>query len=375
MVTVRMQSVTDRGHECFRMDICDNGIGMSRQQVEDIFKPFYTASLGVSDMSTGMGMSVVKLAVESMDGNIQVNSVYGEGSEFTILIPVRHDRAVANFTEVLSEDKLSIGSAEAASVQENDLVQDAESPRILIVEDRPEVARWEMRQLEKGYSFYFASDGAEGFRKAEEIVPDLIITDVMMPVMDGLEFCRKVRSSELLSHVPVIMVTAKAEQEDRLKGLEAGADAYLEKPYDENELSVRVRMLLEQRMILRRRYASAEEEVVRNDDLNLADKAFLERFTTALDKAFEDGKVDCEDLASVLCIGRVQLNRKMKAITGLKTTEYILNVRISRAKTLLETTDLSIGEVALKCGIEDVGYFSTLFRKNTGMTPSAWRKK
>lgn len=320
-------------------------------------------------------MSVVKLAVESMDGNIRVNSVYGEGSEFTILIPVRHDRAVANFTEVLSEDKLSTGSAEAASVQENDLVQDAESPRILIVEDRPEVARWEMRQLEKGYSFYFASDGAEGFRKAEEIVPDLIITDVMMPVMDGLEFCRKVRSSELLSHVPVIMVTAKAEQEDRLKGLEAGADAYLEKPYDENELSVRVRMLLEQRMILRRRYASAEEEVIRNDDLNLADKAFLERFTTALDKAFEDGKVDCEDLASVLCIGRVQLNRKMKAITGLKTTEYILNVRISRAKTLLETTDLSIGEVALKCGIEDVGYFSTLFRKNTGMTPSAWRKK
>ena len=375
VVTVRMQSVTDRGQECFRMDICDNGIGMSRQQVEDIFKPFYTASLGVSDMSTGMGMSVVKLAVESMDGNIQVNSVYGEGSEFTILIPVRHDRAVGNCTEVLSEDKLSIGSPEAASVQENDLVQDAESPRILIVEDRPEVARWEMRQLEKGYSFYFASDGAEGFRKAEEIVPDLIITDVMMPVMDGLEFCRKVRSSELLSHVPVIMVTAKAEQEDRLKGLEAGADAYLEKPYDENELSVRVRMLLEQRMILRRRYASAEEEVVRNDDLNLADKAFLERFTTALDKAFEDGKVDCEDLASVLCIGRVQLNRKMKAITGLRTTEYILNVRISRAKTLLETTDLSIGEVALKCGIEDVGYFSTLFRKNTGMTPSAWRKK
>ena len=133
VVTVRMQSVTDRGQECFRMDICDNGIGMSRQQVEDIFKPFYTASLGVSDMSTGMGMSVVKLAVESMDGNIRVNSVYGEGSEFTILIPVRHDRAVANFTEVLSEDKLSTGSAEAASVQENDLVQDAESPRILIV--------------------------------------------------------------------------------------------------------------------------------------------------------------------------------------------------------------------------------------------------
>lgn len=375
VVTVRMQSVTDRGRECFRMDICDNGIGMSCQQVEDIFKPFYTAASGVSDMSTGVGMSVVKLAVEAMDGSIQVHSIYGEGSEFTILIPVRYDKAVGDCTEILSDDMPSTDYAGGVYLQEDDQVQDAESPRILIVEDRPEVARWEMRQLEGKYSFYFASDGAEGLRKAEDIVPDLIITDVMMPVMDGLEFCRKVRSSELLSHVPVIMVTAKAEHEDRLKGLEAGADAYLEKPYDENELSVRVRMLLEQRSMLRRRYASGEGEVIQNDELSLADKAFLERFTTALDKAFENGKVDCEDLASALCIGRVQLNRKMKAITGLKTTEYILNVRISKAKTLLETTDLSIGEVALKCGIEDVGYFSTLFRKNTGMTPSAWRKK
>lgn len=375
VVTVRMHSATDRGIECFRMDICDNGIGMSRQQVEDIFKPFYTASSGVSDMSTGVGMSVVKLAVEAMDGSIQVHSVQGEGSEFTILIPVRHDKAVGDCPEVLSDGVPAIDTAGNMYPQENDQVQDDESPRILIVEDRPDVARWEMRQLGVAYSFYFASDGAEGLRKAEEIVPDLIMTDVMMPVMDGLEFCRRVRASELLSHVPVIMVTAKAEHEDRLKGLEAGADAYLEKPYDENELSVRVHMLLEQRSMLRHRFSSGEAEIVRGDDFNLADKAFLERFTSALDKAFASGKVDCENLASSLCIGRVQLNRKMKAITGLKTTEYILNARISKAKTLLETSDLSIGEVALKCGIEDVGYFSTLFRKNTGMTPSAWRKK
>ena len=250
VVTVRMQSVKDRGMECFRMDICDNGIGMSRQQVENVFKPFYTADSGVSDMSTGVGMSVVKLAVETMDGSIHVHSVQGEGSEFTILIPVRHDKAVGECPEFLCDDMPAAENAGVVHPDEMDQVQDTEFPRILIVEDKPEVARWEMRQLEGGYSFYFASDGAEGLRKAEEIVPDLIITDVMMPVMDGLEFCRKVRSSELLSHVPVIMVTAKAEHEDRLKGLEAGADAYLEKPYDENELSVRVRMLLEQRSML-----------------------------------------------------------------------------------------------------------------------------
>ena len=262
VVTVRMHSVIDLGREFFRMDVCDNGIGMSRQQVEDIFKPFYTASSGVSDMSTGVGMSVVKLAVEAMDGSIQVHSDQGEGSEFTILIPVRHDKAVGDCSEALSDDIPATDNAGVVYPDDKDQVQDTESPRILIVEDRPEVARWEMRQIEGGYSFCFASDGAEGLRKAEEIVPDLIITDVMMPVMDGLEFCRKVRSSELLSHVPVIMVTAKAEQEDRLKGLEAGADAYLEKPYDENELSVRVRMLLEQRSMLRNRFASGGAEVM-----------------------------------------------------------------------------------------------------------------
>ncbi len=374
VVTVKMQVVTDHRRECFRMDVCDNGIGMSQQQLKDIFKPFYIASSGMSDMSTGVGMYVVKLATEAMDGSVQVHSEVGEGTEFTILIPMRHDKAADECQVDVSESTLLTDPQAEAEGPDDVNDSDAEAARILIVEDRPEVARWEMRQLEGRYSFYFASDGAEGLRKAEEIVPDLIITDVMMPVMDGLEFCRKVRSSELLSHIPVVMVTAKVDHEDRLKGLEAGADAYLEKPYDENELSVRVRMLLEQRNRLRRRFSSGIG-AVQEDDLNIADKAFLELFAEALDKAFAKGKVDCEELASDLCIGRVQLNRKMKAITGLKTTEYILNVRISKAKTLLETTDLTIGEVALKCGIEDVGYFSTLFRKNTGMTPSSWRKK
>ena len=374
VVTVKMHTVSVHGKECFRMDVCDNGIGMSRQQMEDLFKPYYTASSAMSDMSTGVGMSVVKLAVEAMDGSVQVHSSLGEGSEFTILIPVRHDKASDVCPEGLADVEMPADSPADGLEQYED--QDAaEFPRILIVEDRPEVARWEMRQLEGNYSFSFASDGSDGLRKAEEIVPDLIIADVMMPVMDGLELCRRVRASELLSHIPVIMVTAKADQEDRLKGLEAGADAYLEKPYDENELSVRVRMLLEQRRMLRGRFSSGEGQVVQKEDFSMADKAFMDRFTSALDKAFASGKVDCEDLASELCIGRVQLNRKMKAITGLKTTEYILNVRISKAKTLLETTDMTIGEVALKCGIEDVGYFSTLFRKSTGMTPSAWRKK
>lgn len=159
---------------------------------------------------------------------------------------IRHDKAVESRVTQAPTDAVYVSSAvvleNVGTVQESE-----DAPRILIVEDRPEVARWEMRQLDSRYSFWFASDGAEGLRLAEEIVPDLIIADIMMPVMDGLEMCRKVRSSELLSHIPVIMVTAKAGQEDRVAGYEAGADAYIEKPYDEDELAVRVRTLLDQR--------------------------------------------------------------------------------------------------------------------------------
>ena len=312
-----------------------------------------------------------------MGGSSCVRSIVGEGTDFEIMIPIRHDKVVEACSVPSADDMVC---ETAADVVENNAAVNVgdESPRILIVEDRPEVARWEMRQLDSRYSFWFASDGAEGLRLAEEIVPDLIITDIMMPVMDGLEMCRRVRSSELLSHIPVIMVTAKAGQEDRIAGFEAGADAYVEKPYDEDELAVRVRTLLDQRERLEIRYSSHADETTSDSDVrgySVKDQAFLDRFNDVVEASFAKGKVDCEAIASELCVGRVQLNRKIKAITGCKTTEYIHELRIAKAKDLLERTPLSIGEIALKCGIEDVGYFSTIFRKAVGMTPSAYRNR
>lgn len=349
-----------------RLKVTDDGRGIDPDHLKDIFKPFYG---GNGDIGTGVGLSVVRLSVEAMGGMLDVRSEVGKGTEFEIVLPLLQDKGAV---PVSAEDFVA-GDADVAVGQvTNEDVPVDEAPRILIVEDKPEVARWEMRHLDSGYAFYFASDGAEALKKAEEVVPDLIVTDVMMPVMDGLEFCRRVRESELLCHVPVVMVTAKAGHEERLKGIEAGADAYIEKPYDQKELSMRVRMLLEQREILKKSVMAAD--ALPEPSMSVVDQVFMDKFNAALDKAFAGGKVDCEVLASELCIGRVQLNRKLKAITGCKTTEYILNMRMMKAKKLLSSTDLSIGDVALQCGIEDVGYFSTLFRKNTGMTPTAWRK-
>lgn len=365
-----------RGAEYIVISVRDQGEGMSEARLEEIFKPFRRFSHTGNEMSTGIGLYVVKLSVEAMSGSIDVRSVPGEGSEFDICIPIRHDMASGPLEKqcAYEAEPVSAGPVVNGSVMSDD----EEAPHILIVEDHPEVARWEMRHLDPQYSFHFAGNGAEGLELAEEIVPDLIITDVMMPVMDGLEFCRRIRSSELLSHIPVVMVTAKATQDDRLKGLEAGADAYLEKPYDEGELALRVKSLLEQRKRLRLRYsgmASVQECAGEARSHTVVEQVFLDKFSEALETAFARGKVDCEVLAAELCVGRVQLNRKIKAITGCKTTEYIHALRIAKAKELLDSTALSVGDVALKCGVEDVGYFSTLFRKTVGMTPTAYRNR
>lgn len=377
-VKVVLRRIFRHGSEYLELHVSDDGKGMTSQQVENIFKPFYRAGGSNGDTGTGLGLYVVKLSSEAMGGNVEVKSAVDEGTDFEILIPVRHDKAVHAVDAGMSRPADGIPAAE---IRDNEAViaDGDESPRILIVEDSPEVARWEMRQLDSRYSFWFATDGAEGLRLAGEIVPDLIITDVMMPEMDGLEFCRRIRASELLNHIPVVMVTAKAGQEDRIAGFEAGADAYLEKPYNEDELSVRVRTLLGQRERLKMRWSGHADDLRSESgtgrSLSEKDQAFLDRFDEVLEAAFAKGKVDCEELASELCVGRVQLNRKVKAITGFKTTEYIHVIRIAKAKEMLDTTALSIGEIALKCGIEDVGYFSTLFRKSVGMTPTAFRNR
>lgn len=353
-----------RGNETVLIKVKDNGVGMTREQIEHAFQPFYQANPIL--IGSGVGLPVVMLSAQAMGGTVDISSAHSEGTEVDVRIPILHGNA--------SHDKDTFGKRqyEDMGIPSVDVLETSEMSRILIVEDSPDVARWQMRQLGGGYVFYFASNGAEGLRVAEDVVPDLIISDVMMPVMDGVEMCRKIRDSEILNHIPVLMVTARTGHEEKMEGLKAGADAYLEKPYREEELAVRVKQLLEQRKKLKLCYSSKEDEI-RSDTYSVAERDFLDKFNAALESAFAKGKIDCEELASELCIGRVQLNRKLKAITGYKTTEYIHALRMAKAKELLEMTSLSIGEIAMKCGIDDVGYFSTIFRKSFGVTPTAYR--
>lgn len=359
--------------------VSDSGIGMTAQQKSKVFIPFYQGANDVANIGTGIGLSLVKQAVEAMNGKIEVYSALGEGTTFVISLPVKTTDKMPMAFDKSKIVRPEIPIDENTSFPEDD-DNDKENIRILIIEDTPAVSHYMMRQLNPDYSFFFASTGREGLEKAGNVVPDLIITDIMMPEMDGLELCRQIRKSELLNHIPVIMVTAKASHEDRLKGLEAGADAYLEKPFSADELKVRVEKLLEQRQLLRQKYSHViETEDFESDNatpvLSERDKAFVAKLTDSLQSMMEKGKIDYDALAYDLCISRAQLNRKLKAITGFTTTEYILHIRISLAKRLLDTTDLPIWEVAEKCGMDNATYFGIIFKKTVGITPLQYKKR
>ena len=364
----------------FILTVCDEGKGMAPEVLRNIFKPFYQAPDQSMSIGTGVGLSIVKLDVEAMNGRIEVHSAVGKGTVFIVALPLSCGEKLNRHFDF--NDYVQPGAirevVETECEANEDVVHEGmeNATRILIVEDTPEVARLQMNQLNSDFNYYFAQNGAEGLERAAAIVPDLIITDVMMPGMDGFEFCRRLRASGALNHIPVIMVTAKCTHEDKMAGLEAGADAFLEKPFHADELNVRVVKLLEQRSLLQQKWRSAIDDGARDlSGIPESSRKFINDFTDAVNNCLKTGELDHNPIADALCITRIQLNRKVKAITGLTTTEYISRIRISLAKKLLDNPDMLIGDIAQRCGVEDVAYFSSVFKKATGYTPSGWRNR
>ena len=364
----------------FILTVCDEGKGMAPEVLRNIFRPFYQAPDQSMSIGTGVGLSIVKLDVEAMNGRIEVHSAVGKGTVFIVALPLSCGEKLNRHFDF--NDYVQPGAirevVETECEANEDVVHEGmeNATRILIVEDTPEVARLQMNQLNSDFNYYFAKNGAEGLERAAAIVPDLIITDVMMPGMDGFEFCRRLRASGALNHIPVIMVTAKCTHEDKMAGLEAGADAFLEKPFHADELNVRVVKLLEQRSLLQQKWSSDIDDGSRDlSGVPESSRKFINDFTDAVNNCLKTGELDHNTIADALCITRIQLNRKVKAITGLTTTEYISRIRISLAKKLLDNPDMLIGDIAQRCGVEDVAYFSSVFKKATGYTPSGWRNR
>lgn len=358
--------------------VADTGKGMSAEELPHIFDTFYQGESHRGEMGTGIGLSLVKQMTEGMGGEITVKSAEGEGSVFTVTLPLKHGESI--WKKWIPDEYTPELSLPEESQKENLINMGAEpdddmQPAILIVEDNANVSYYIGELLKRNYRLLYARNGAEGLEKAEEFMPDMIITDMMMPEMDGYELCRRVRSSAILNHIPIIVVTAKCEEADRIRLLEAGADAYLQKPFNDEELRTRAAKLLEQRRLLREKYTHAlHEGTEQSVELSPLDKEFLGRLTNIIYAQLSDSTLNSNSVADKMCMSKSQLNRKIRTITGYNTAAFILQMRMEKAKRMLASTDTPISDIAMKCGFEDASYFGRVFKQAFNITPSQHRK-
>ena len=257
-----------------------------------------------------------------------------------------------------------------------DSVEDGDKPLALIAEDNAEVARYMRELLLEKHRVMYAPNGRDALAKAMEYVPDIILTDLMMPEMDGYELCRNVRSCALLNHVPIIIVSAHGEHRELIKGFEAGADAYVTKPFNSEELLMRVEKLIELRKLLREKFSNALlDDTVEKVDTTAADQKFMSQLHQILQANMSDTALGSAFVAEKMFTSQRQLNRKVKALTNIDTATYIREFRILFAKQMLKNTDSSITDIYMQCGFDSPSYFSKVFKQSTGMTPTEYRKK
>lgn len=368
------------GISALQITVSDTGAGIPEGQLTGIFDRFFQAENQhySSTGGTGVGLSLTRELVRTMGGDIAVRSTLGQGTTFTVQLPITNQAPWGSAAPVMPR------SAATFPVQSDLPVADESLPQLLLIEDNPDVMAYLVTCLQSAYRLELAYNGREGYEKALQLVPDLIVSDVMMPEMNGLEVCDRLKNDERTSHIPVVLLTAKADVGSRIAGLRRGADVYLSKPFHEEELRVVLHNLLEQRRKLQVRFgAFAPAQMVTNApemevpeasaDLKIENE-FLQKIWQHVGQALEDTDFDGPRLAKLMLLSEVQLYRKIKALTGKSTAVYIRSIRLHTALDLLRTTSLTVSEIAYRVGFEDPNYFSRTFSQEFGAAPSEMRK-
>ncbi|BAO75172.1 ATP-binding protein [Winogradskyella sp. PG-2] len=356
-----------------QIEVTDQGYGIAEDELHFIFDRFYQVENTEHKVSqgTGIGLALTKELVELFNGKITVTSKIDKGTTFNITLPITNKAVTKDVDQI--EQQITIGTVVP---QLNDVIVDEDSNSVLIVEDNTDMAHYIASCLKPDYKVSFAKDGKVGLECAKQSIPDIVITDVMMPVMDGYEFTEKLQANANTNHIPIIMLTSKAMQEDKLQGITSGADAYLTKPFQKEELRLRMQMLITKRKQLQEHYSvnkivEQKEEQPKPTDKKLI---FLNSVIDAVHQNIDNSNFGATELAISLTMSDSQLYRKLKAISNTSTAVFIRRVRLEKGKELLKSSELSISEIAYSTGFNDPNWFSKSFKEEFKQSPTEFRK-
>lgn len=371
---------TSQEGNLFCLRVQDSGIGIADGELPHIFDRFFQADPSATreGEGTGVGLALTRELVKLMEGSIEVESTLGVGTSFIVKLPItQHAHILEEGPRVAQQAVpwVPIPEPVTTSLLPED---DSNRPLVLLIEDSPDVVTYLQSCLEVDYRIAIAPNGQAGIEQAFQLVPDLVITDVMMPRKDGFEVCHELKQDIRTSHIPVIMLTARADEEAKLSGLRRGADAYLTKPFNEEELLVRVSNLLELRQRLYARYAASDSPPLSKEtpqqELEQED-AFILQFQQVVADNLDNYDLDVPALCEAMGMSRSPLHNKLKALTGMSTTEFIRYLRLTKSKELLIDETFNIAEVSYQVGFQDPNYFTRKFRELFGVTPKAWREE
>jgi DNA-binding response OmpR family regulator len=357
--------------------VLDSGIGLEKDKQNKIFDRFYQIGneLTFSSIGTGIGLNLCRILVELHHGTITAaNRVEAQGSCFTIRIPLGKDHLrkeeLADGQTNLRPTLQALTYTQPSPTKKNSS-KSKTNYKILIVDDEVEIRDFLRQELEEDYKITTCVNGIEALGIIHSNTPDLIISDVVMPEMNGFELLKKIKENSNLSHIPVILLTSKIEHEDRMEGLEKGADAYLCKPFNTDELDILVKNLITSRRFLKGKYSGAQdqEDKIKTIEFKSSDEMLMERIMTFVNENIDNAEMNVEMLAQSVGLGRVQLHRKLKEMTGIPTGEFVRNLRLKQAAILLKEKKINVTQIAYAVGFTNQTHFSTAFKKFYGVSP------
>lgn len=368
-ITVRLSSWMKDGQPWLRFTVANSGTMISAEHIRSIFDRFY--KIDMHHTGSGIGLALVKAFVDLHRGLIAVESDEKQGTLFTIDLP-KGDTPVSE-QELIPATPLPTDAVWTAEEEDHEMLYDSSKPTVLIIDDNADIRSYVQGLLQADYTVVEAADGSEGIKKAMRFVPDLIISDVMMPGIDGIECCRRLKSELQTCHIPVILLTACSLDEQRIQGYDGGADSYISKPFSSPLLLARVRNLIDSHRRLKQFFG--DRQTLAKEDVCDMDKDFVERFKGLIEAKMSDSGLNVEDLGKDMGLSRVQLYRKIKSLTNYSPNELLRIARLKKASSLLASSDMTIAEVGYEVGFSSPSYFAKCYKEEFGESPTDFLKR